>query len=201
MDKPDHGEGAAAPKTAGPEQQATCHQAASDAPTCHEPVPEPATCHEHGDQGAAQAAPTGAYICPMCPGVSSDTPGTCPKCGMALEPAHPVQPAAATVYSCPMHPEVTKDAPGECPICGMALEATTVAAEEGPNSELIDMTRRFWISLIFTVPVLILAMGEMMPIWPEGGVFGAVRDRWLQFALATPVMLWCGAPFFVRGWA
>ncbi len=118
---------------------------------------------------------------------------------MALDPVTP-QASTRTVYTCPMHPEIRQDHPGSCPICGMALEPMTVAAETGPSEELIDMTRRFWGSLVFTVPLLIMAMGEMLPAWPRGGLVSTMGDRWIQFALATPVLLWGGWPFFVRAW-
>jgi Cu+-exporting ATPase len=142
----------------------------------------------------------GAYICPMCPGIESQGPAACPKCGMALEPAVPAGLATRTQYTCPMHPEVVSDEPGDCPICGMALEPTTVTLEEEENPELVDMTRRFWVSIVLTVPVVVLAMGELIP-----GVsfewLGSVQVRsWLELILATPVVLWGGWPFFVRGW-
>ena len=103
-----------------------------------------------------------------------------------------------TIFTCPMHPEIEQVGPGSCPICGMALEPKFAGADAGPNHELIDMTRRFWIGLLITLPVFLLEMG--------GHVFG-IHDliarqfsNWLQFGLATPVVLWAGWPFFVRGW-
>ncbi len=151
------------------------------------------------------------YVCPMCPKVRQLGPGPCPKCGMALDPESP---AAATKidYTCPMHPEVVRTEPGNCPICGMALEPRTVTAEED-SPELRDMTRRFWISLVLTLPLLAIAMGSML--WPSAfmgsiGVHWGESIRvapwssilpWLEFVLATPVVLWCGWPFFQRGWA
>jgi len=102
-------------------------------------------------------------------------------------------------YTCPMHPEVVRDAPGSCPKCGMALEARTATAEE-ETPELIDMTRRFWISLVLTVPVLIAAMGEYLPGHPLEGILSPPVRGWMELALATPVVLWGGWPFFVRGW-
>jgi Cu+-exporting ATPase len=99
-----------------------------------------------------------------------------------------------------MHPEVVAQEPGDCPKCGMALEAVVATRDDGPSAELVDMTRRFWGSLVFTCPLLILAMGEIMPGWPKDGLISPVMDRWVQFALASPVLLWGGAPFFVRGW-
>lgn len=137
------------------------------------------------------------YICPMCPGERSDKPEACPKCGMALEPVV-IPPATRTQYTCPMHPEIVRDAQGECPICGMALEPVTVAAEEAPNPELVDMTRRFWIGAGLTVPLLVITMGELVP-----GIAGLVQgawNPWAQLLLAAPVVLWAGWPFFVRGW-
>ncbi|MGQ5702853.1 heavy metal translocating P-type ATPase [Sandaracinobacteroides sp. A072] len=105
-----------------------------------------------------------------------------------------------TIWTCPMHPEVRQDHPGACPICGMALEPAMVTADEGPSAELIDMARRFWIGLALSLPVLVLEMG--------GHLFPALHHLipmkasiWIQFALATPVVLWAGWPFFQRGWA
>jgi Cu+-exporting ATPase len=100
-----------------------------------------------------------------------------------------------TIYTCPMHPEVRQVGPGSCPICGMALEPLEVSAEAGPNPELADMSRRFWIGLVLTVPVFVLAMGEHLHFLPPR------LSVWVQFVLATPVVLWAGWPFFVRGWA
>ncbi len=159
----------------------------------------------HGSQGHTSApiaggesqAAAGEYTCPMCPGVTSDRPTACPKCGMALEPAIAF-PATRTQFTCPMHPEIVTDEAGECPICGMALEPITVAAEESTSPELIDMTRRFLVSAGITAPLLVIAMGELIP-----GLAGVVRgawNPWAQLALATPAVLWAGWPFFVRGW-
>jgi Cu+-exporting ATPase len=114
------------------------------------------------------------------------------------EPAKPV--ASGAIYTCPMHPEVRQVGPGACPICGMALEPLEIGADTGPNPELADMTRRFWIALALTAPVFVLEMGEhMFGLAAHIGGHGA--SNWLQFTLATPVVLWAGAPFFVRGWA
>ncbi len=103
-----------------------------------------------------------------------------------------------TIYTCPMHPEVRQVGPGECPICGMALEPATVTAETGPNVELIDMKRRFWIGLALAVPLMALEMGNHFLGLDQ--VIAPQVSNWIQFALATPVVLWAGAPFFVRGW-
>jgi Cu+-exporting ATPase len=115
-----------------------------------------------------------------------------------LRPREPAPPMpAGTIYICPMDPEVRQEGPGTCPICGMALEPETVSLDHGPDPELIDMTRRFWIALALTLPVFVLEMGShlgLMQLVPQ------VTSNWISFALATPVVLWAGAPFFVRGW-
>jgi Cu+-exporting ATPase len=103
-----------------------------------------------------------------------------------------------TIYTCPMHPEVRQVGPGSCPICGMALEPEMPSADTGPNPELIDMTRRFWIGLAMSVPVVALEMGGH--VLGLQRIVGATASNWLQLAFATPVVLWAGWPFFVRGW-
>ncbi len=109
----------------------------------------------------------------------------------------PAAPAGA-IYTCPMHPEIRQVGPGNCPICGMALEPETVTADTGPNPELIDMTRRFWIGAALTLPVLALEMGGHLTRLHM--VLGAQLSNWLQFLFATPVVLWAGWPLLVRGW-
>ncbi len=142
------------------------------------------------------AKPGVMYICPMDPEVRQATPGSCPKCGMALEPETPI--TAAVEYVCPMHPEIVRSEPGACPICGMALEARDVPTED--NTELNDMTRRFWISTALALPVFVLAMGtDLLPQLMQGVSMTALQ--WIEFALATPVVLWAGWPIFQRGWA
>ncbi len=106
----------------------------------------------------------------------------------------------ATEYVCPMHPEIVRDAPGDCPICGMALEPRMVALAESPNPELTDMTRRFWGSVALSVPLFLLAMSDLLPGQPIARWLGVRAMIWVEFALATPVVLWAGLPFFVRGW-
>ncbi len=107
----------------------------------------------------------------------------------------------AAIYTCPMHPEVRRQGPGSCPICGMALEPVIVTAEEQPNHELIDMTRRFWTSAALSAPLFVMAMAEMFMGQGSSHFFSSTWASWIQVALATPVVLWGGRPFFVRGWA
>jgi Cu+-exporting ATPase len=117
--------------------------------------------------------------------------------GKAKQPAHADAPEG-TIYTCPMHPQIRQVGPGNCPICGMALEPELATADTGPNPELIDMTRRFWVGLALSIPVIILEMGGHLVgghAWIDQSL-----SNWIQFALATPVVLWAGWPFFVRGW-
>jgi len=149
---------------------------------------------------ATPPPPGTRYVCPMDPEVEQDHPGACPKCGMALEPDVP---AALTrvEYTCPMHPEVVRDMPGSCPICGMALEPRTVEVTDAPNPELLDMTRRFRVALVFGMPVFVLAMGDMLLGMGLGGRIGMRLVGWISLVCATPVVVWAGRPFFERGWA
>jgi len=138
-----------------------------------------------------------AYTCPMHPEVQQPGPGSCPDCGMALEPMGVAGLETRTDYTCPMHPEVVRSEPGTCPICGMALEPRSVVIEED-NPELADMTRRFRVGLGLAVPVFVIAM-----LSDVADLTGASLMRWmqpLQLALATPVVMWAGWPFFQRGW-
>jgi len=150
---------------------------------------------------SASESPPAMYVCPMDPEVKAAKPGPCPKCGMALEAAAPAAPSVKTEYVCPMHPEIVKAAPGSCPICGMALEPRTVTLEEEANPELIDMTRRFWTGVVLSAPIFVIAMSDMIPGQPMQRSFSMQLLNWLQLVLATPVVLWCGLPFFQRGWA
>ncbi len=108
--------------------------------------------------------------------------------------------APGTIWTCPMHPEIQRDAPGACPLCGMALEPLTPTADEGENAELRDMTRRFWVSAALSVPLLWSMLGELIPAINPMMLFGHTPVAWAQLVLATPVVLWGGGPFFVRGW-
>jgi len=140
------------------------------------------------------------YTCPMHPEIVEAGPGSCPKCGMALEPVTPEAPASRTEYTCPMHPEIVRDSPDSCPKCGMALEPRTISlAEEEKNPEYDYMRKRFILAAILTVPLVLIAMREMLP----GGHFierlAAPRTLgWLELFLATPVVVWAGWVFYVR---
>jgi Cu+-exporting ATPase len=120
---------------------------------------------------------------------------------MALEPALPLPPVTRVEYTCPMHPEIIRDAPGSCPICGMALELRTISVDDEQNPELASMTRRFWISVVLTVPVLVLGMSDLIPGQPFQHWLGMHAIAWLELLLASPVVVWAGWPFFQRGWA
>jgi P-type Cu+ transporter len=144
---------------------------------------------------------TGAiHICPMHPEVRQDKPGSCPKCGMALEPLTVSVARTKTEYTCPMHPEVLSAAPGTCPICGMALEPRTISLAEEENPELRDMTRRVWISFALSMPLFFIGMSDLLPGNVLGRLISMANLGWLQLALATPVVLWGGWPFFERAW-
>jgi len=166
----------------------------------------PACCGHHREQAPRDTAPKPAanesgatYTCPMHPDVLRMGPGACPECGMALERVG-VPATTRLEYTCPMHPEIVQDHPGHCPICGMALEPRTVTVEVAPNPELADMTRRFWIGGVLTLPVLVLAMGPHLVGFPSHGLLVPRLSAWLQFVLSAPVVLWAGWPFFERGW-
>ena len=120
---------------------------------------------------------------------------------MSLEPD--VRPTQATriEYTCPMHPEIVREKPGSCPICGMALEPRTAAVEEWENPELVSMTRRFWVSAVLAIPVLVLGMSSLFPGQPVQRVLSVRAIEWIQLLLATPVVIWGCWPFFQRGWA
>ena len=139
------------------------------------------------------------YTCPMHPDVKQDGPGSCPQCGMALEPVSPM-PAVKTEWICPMDPEVLSDKPGSCPKCGMALEPRTITLDEGENPELTDMKRRFIVSAALSVPVVFIAMHHMLPGFSLERFISHHVLRWAEFLFATPVVFWCGWPFFVRAW-
>jgi Cu+-exporting ATPase len=146
------------------------------------------------------SAPGMTFTCPMHPEVQAEKPGSCPKCGMALEPVEIAPASNRTEYTCPMHPEIVRDQPGNCPICGMALEPRAVSADSA-NPELVSMTRRFWVAVALTVPLLAVMLSDVLPGHPLQHLLTGQRLAWLEFAFATPVVLWAGWPFFERGWA
>src|SRR6185312_794128 len=125
---------------------------------------------------------------------------SCPKCGMALEPVSPFSLASKTEYTCPMHPEIVSTAPGNCPICGMALEPRNISLAEEANPELLDMTRRFWIGVMLTIPLLLIGMSELLSRNPLESIASMSTWSWIELILATPVVVWCGWPFFARAW-
>lgn len=169
-----------------------------------------------------------SFVCPMHREVRQEEPGNCPLCGMTLidedapgedrEMSHCHSHASVSaqdddrynrvpaeytgpVYTCPMHPQVRQPGPGSCPICGMGLELESAAVGSAePNAELVDFTRRFWVGAVLTIPLLVLTMGPLVGL---GGLRESLGERtalWIEFALGTPVVLWCGWPFLVRGW-
>ncbi|UZJ44543.1 heavy metal translocating P-type ATPase [Marinimicrobium sp. C6131] len=121
-----------------------------------------------------------------------------PEQYLGEQPPREASISPGTMYTCPMHPEIRQPGPGDCPICGMALEPEQVSLNEGPSEELKDMTRRFWVGLVLTLPVLVLEMGGHLTGLDH--IVPAQMSNWIQGVLATPVVLWCGWPFFVRGW-
>ena len=173
------------------------HPANNNAPKVHDPVcgmevdPARTPHHAHHGGGAFHFCSTG------CKGKFEADPGK------YLKPKAEAAPTAAekaAIYTCPMHPEIRQQGPGSCPICGMALEPLEITAEAAPNEELADMTRRFWVGLALTLPIFVLEMGSHIP---GLGIHHLVPPRmsvWIQFLLGTPVVLWAGWPFFVRGW-
>ncbi|MBZ0123901.1 MAG: HAD-IC family P-type ATPase, partial [Roseovarius sp.] len=169
----------------------------------------------------AHATDNATHACPMHPDVRQNGPGDCPKCGMHLVPeaelegrdpgnhASPDNGRYDTVpddhdgpvYTCPMHPQVRQTHPGSCPICGMGLELESATmVEEGPNPELVDFTRRFWVGAVLTIPLLVLTMGPLVGSPEVREVFGERGSLWIELVLGTPVVLWSGWPFLVRGW-
>lgn len=156
-------------------------------------------CHGGDSSMNANASSEAKYVCPMCPGVESDAPADCPKCGMALERNPSFRGESKTIYTCPMHSEIEQEGPGDCPICGMDLEPKTIVVnDDDDDSELNSMTRRLWVSIALTIPIMILAMGGMVGIPIETWI-GTNASHWGQLIFATPVFFWCGWSFLVRG--
>lgn len=140
------------------------------------------------------------YTCPMHPEVQQDRSGDCPKCGMALEPRTPVAAESKTEWTCPMHPEVVSDKPGDCPKCGMALEPRSVGSEEEENKEYIYMRNRFWVGAVLSLPLVLIAMRDILGLGFLETIAGPGILHWSEFVLATPVVLWGGWIFYMRAW-
>ncbi|MEP6719024.1 MAG: heavy metal translocating P-type ATPase [bacterium] len=153
-----------------------------------------------GIQRAKPSQSAANFTCPMHPEVQMSKPGPCPKCGMALESATITAPRQKVEYTCPMHPEIVRDGPGSCPICGMALEPRTVSLADEKNPELVEMTRRFWVCVVLSIPLLLIGMSELIPGAPLDNFLTMNARGWVELALATPVVLWGAWPFFVRAW-
>jgi len=167
-----------------------------------------ACCAHHADDADVRPSAGAKYFCPMCPGVESDKPGDCPKCGMSLErnPSYVAPSAGPTRYTCPMHPEVQQEHPGDCPKCGMPLEPVAPAAEtddadDDGAAELRALARRLAIGAALTVPVIVLAMGPMLGAsrWLDLLATPGVR-HWLELVLAAPVVFWAGDFIWRRAW-
>jgi Cu+-exporting ATPase len=140
------------------------------------------------------------FTCPMHPELQNVGSGSCPKCGMALEPTVIQQPKNKVEYTCPMHPEIVRDTPGSCPICGMALEPRTIQLTDEENPELTEMRKRFWISVFLAAPIFLIGMSDLIPGAPLQRMVSPSVLASIQLALATPVVLWCASPFFERAW-
>lgn len=150
-----------------------------------------------GENGDSRNA---IYTCPMHPEIKQDYPGDCPKCGMSLEAMTPQVFNQKTIYTCPMHPEIEQDHPGDCPKCGMTLESKSAeAANDGEQQEIKKLSRKFWIGLVFGLPVVILALEEMIPTL-KFEFISHQTSGWLQLILATPVIFWSGGFFYTKAW-
>jgi Cu+-exporting ATPase len=159
--------------------------------------------HHHLLQPAAATSGEQAkkYFCPMCEGVESDTPGSCPKCGMTLERNPALPETSKIIYTCPMHPQIQLDHPGNCPICGMTLEPKTIGGgHEEEQRETNSLSRKFWIALVLTVPVLVIAMGHVIPGLQIEAIVPRHIGKWIEFGLTTPVVFWAGGFFFILAW-
>lgn len=154
--------------------------------------------HESNHFENTQSSNFDIYTCPMHPEIRQKEPGICPACGMTLEKIPSISPQKA-IYTCPMHPEIQQDRPGNCPICGMTLEPK-VPTTESDDTEYKEMLHRFWIGIALAIPVLLLAMSKMLPFLQLDRLISESTSRWLQFLLSTPIVLWCGWPFFQKAW-
>jgi P-type Cu+ transporter len=161
--------------------------------------------HHHGQAIYIAAAepdqPESKYFCPMCEGVESDMPVSCARCGMTLQPNPVFRGPKKVIYTCPMHPQIQQDHPGHCPICGMTLEPKMIGAgDQEEQRELNSLSRKFWVALLLTIPVLVLAMGHAIPGLNVDAIVPRRIGKWIEFGLTTPVVFWAGGFFFVRAW-
>jgi P-type Cu+ transporter len=159
--------------------------------------------HEHAITIAAAESrqPGKKYFCPMCKGVESDAPGSCRACGMTLERNPAFLEPNKIIYTCPMHPQIQQDRPGNCPICEMTLEPKTIGeGDEEEQRQVESLSRKFWIALVLTIPVLILAMGHEIPGLHIDSIIPKRIGKWIEFGLTTPVVLWAGGFFFTLAW-
>lgn len=178
------------------------HSSGNDEESAQEQQEGEHCCHgEHGHDESVNPSSGAKYYCPMCPGVESDKPDDCPKCGMRLERNPAYVDKKQNLWTCPMHPEVQQDHPGTCPKCGMDLERMEPGAED--DEELAEIRQLGWKTLIagvLTVPILALAFDSMIPGLSFEPVLSHSLQSWLELILATPVVLWAGGMFFARGW-
>ncbi len=157
--------------------------------------------HHHHADADVEPSVDAKYFCPMCPGVESDTPGDCPKCGMRLERNPAFKAETSKIWTCPMHPEIQESKPGQCPKCGMDLEPMDGVLEDDEEAgEINSLKRKTLIAGILTVPILLLAFDSMIPGLSFDSILSPTLQGWLELLLATPVILWAGGMFFTRGW-
>jgi Cu+-exporting ATPase len=159
-------------------------------PVCGMQVDPAKTAHRHDHQGRTY------YFCSA--GCRTKFAADPAKYLSPKAPQAPAPVPAGTIYTCPMHPEIRQPGPGACPICGMALEPETVTADAGPNAELVDMSHRFWIGLVLSIPIIVIEMGGHL--FDLHMIVGHTVSNWIQLVIATPVVVWAGWPFFERGW-
>jgi Cu+-exporting ATPase len=182
-------------------------QASSVPPAAHAHSHRPSTERTKATSALVQPTAVGvsgkktAYVCPMDSEVRRDHPGACPKCGMALEPDLATVTPPRVEYTCPMHPQIVRSEPGSCPICGMTLEPRVATTAEEENPELESMSRRFWVGVGLTIPVLFLGMSDLVQGQPLQHWLSARTIGWIELLFATPVVVWGGWPFFERMWA
>ena len=156
--------------------------------------------HDHHDKTTEHQGNVGEFTCPMHPDVRGRPSRQLPEVWHgAWQPVAPAPIAAKTEYVCPMHPEIIRAEPGNCPICGMTLEPRVISSEEGESPELADMTRRLWVSVALAIPLLFLAMSEIIPGQPVQRALPMLLRTWIELALATPAVLWAGWPL-LSGW-